>query len=55
MNIPRCTFKDTVVGNGILLWFRTDEFEDAVERVRKFSPKTVAEPHINPNAQQHEI
>ncbi len=47
--------KDTAVGNGVLLWFRTGEFESAVKRVIEFSPEIVVEPHINPNAQQKEI
>jgi catechol-2,3-dioxygenase len=47
--------KNTAVGNGVLLWFRTNEFESAVKRVIEFSPEIVAEPHINPNAHQNEI
>lgn len=43
------------VGNGVLLWFRTSEFDRAVERVKRFSPEIVADVHVNPNAQQHEI
>jgi catechol 2,3-dioxygenase-like lactoylglutathione lyase family enzyme len=43
------------VGNGAILWFRTDEFDSAVERARKMHVDVVAQPHINPNANQYEI
>lgn len=42
-------------GNGVLLWFRTNEFAAAVERVKQLSPDIVQDAHINPNARQHEI
>lgn len=42
-------------GNGVILWFRTDDFNGAVERIRKIGAEIVTEPHINPNAEQHEI
>ncbi|KAI9134067.1 VOC family protein [Acaryochloris sp. CCMEE 5410] len=42
-------------GNGVILWFRTYDFEASVAKVRTLSPEIVTEPHINPNAQQHEI
>lgn len=42
-------------GNGTILWFRTDDFETAVSRIRATGAEIVAEPHINPNAQQHEF
>jgi len=42
-------------GNGVCLWFKTNDFESAVERVHEFSPEIVADSHINPNAQQNEI
>lgn len=46
---------DTRVGNGVILWFRTDDFDPAVDRVREAGAEIVAEPHVNPNAQQREI
>jgi len=46
---------ESPVGNGMILWFRTDDFDESVSKVRELSPEIVAEPHINPNAQQHEI
>lgn len=42
-------------GNGVALWFRTVDFEGAVAMIRQASATIVAEPHVNPNAQQHEI
>lgn len=42
-------------GNGVILWFRTNDFEASVSKVRKLSPEIVTEPHVNPSAQQHEI
>ena len=46
---------DQSAGNGVSLWFRTDDFEKAVERVRNGGAEIVAEPHVNPNARQNEI
>lgn len=43
------------VGNGMILWFRTDDFEASVSKVQQLAPEIVAEPHVNPDAQQHEI
>jgi len=43
------------VGNGVCLWFRTEDFESAVKRVHEFSPKIIADSHINQNAKQNEI
>ena len=42
-------------GNGAVLWFRTDDFEGAVEKIQKANAEIVAEPHVNPKAQHHEI
>ncbi len=36
--------KNTAVGNGVLLWFRTNKFEDAVKRVIQFSPEIMILP-----------
>lgn len=41
-------------GNGVLLWFQTDEFDAAVERARALSVEILEEPHINPNANHRE-
>ena len=42
-------------GNGVLLWFRIDDFDAAVERVRALAAEVLEEPHLNPNAGQREI
>jgi len=42
-------------GNGVLLWFQTDDFDAAVERVRALGAEVLEEPHLNPNAGQREI
>lgn len=41
-------------GNGVILWFRTDEFSKVIARARSMAVTVVAEPHINPNAKQPE-
>lgn len=46
---------DIPVGNGVILWFRTNDFEKSVSKVRNLAPEIVAEPHVNQNAHQHEI
>jgi catechol 2,3-dioxygenase-like lactoylglutathione lyase family enzyme len=42
-------------GNGVILWFRTNSFDSTVVKIRNSGAQIVAEPHINPNAKQHEI
>ena len=42
-------------GNGVVLWFRTDNFDECVGRIRDLKAIIVAEPHVNPNALQNEI
>lgn len=46
---------EVLPGNGVILWFRTDDFDASVAKVRALSSEIVTEPHVNPNAQQHEI
>ena len=41
-------------GNGVLLWFRTDAFDAAVERARALDAEVLEEPHVNPNADHRE-
>jgi hypothetical protein len=38
----------------LLLWFRTDRFDDAVERVRSSGTSFLEEPHVNPLAEHRE-
>ena len=42
-------------GNGALLWFETDSFDDRLQRIRALGAEVLEEPHINPNAQHREI
>jgi len=41
-------------GNGSLLWFQTDAFDDAVQRARKLEAEVLHEPMVNPSAQHRE-
>ena len=36
-------------GNGLLLFFRVDDFDDALRRARALVPELSEEPHTNPN------
>jgi catechol 2,3-dioxygenase-like lactoylglutathione lyase family enzyme len=42
-------------GNGVLLQFETEAFDDAVKRAREMSATVVDGPLINPNARHREI
>ena len=42
-------------GNGLLLFFRIDDFELALERVRALGLRLDEEPHLNPNTQTQEF
>jgi catechol 2,3-dioxygenase-like lactoylglutathione lyase family enzyme len=42
-------------GNGVLLWFETDGFDEAVERARGMKAEIVDGPLVNPNARHREI
>lgn len=35
-------------GNGLLLFFRVDDFDQALERARALVPRLEEEPHVNP-------
>jgi catechol 2,3-dioxygenase-like lactoylglutathione lyase family enzyme len=35
-------------GNGVLLWFEVDDFDDAVARAERLSAEVVLAPHRNP-------
>lgn len=36
-------------GNGLILFFRVDDFDEALPRARALVPALVEEPHVNPN------
>ena len=42
-------------GFGMLLWFETDQFDNALSRVRELKAEIIEEPHINPNAKHREV
>jgi catechol 2,3-dioxygenase-like lactoylglutathione lyase family enzyme len=42
-------------GNGLLLFFRVDDFELALERARGLVPRLEEEPHTNPNTETQEF
>lgn len=42
-------------GNGLLLFFRVDDFEMAVTRARMLATRFEEEPHVNPNTQTAEF
>ncbi|WEF33731.1 VOC family protein [Pseudoduganella chitinolytica] len=46
---------DQPVGNGAVLWFWTDDFDDAVDRAAGIDATVLEEPHENRNAQHREI
>jgi predicted enzyme related to lactoylglutathione lyase len=42
-------------GNGVLLWFATDDFDAAMERVRTTGTIVLDGPLVNPNAGHREV
>jgi catechol 2,3-dioxygenase-like lactoylglutathione lyase family enzyme len=42
-------------GNGLLLFFRVDDFDRALQRARTLVPRFKEEPHVNPNARAREF
>jgi catechol 2,3-dioxygenase-like lactoylglutathione lyase family enzyme len=42
-------------GNGLLLFFRVDDFDSALQRARELVPRFEEEPHINPNTRTEEL
>lgn len=42
-------------GNGVLLWFHTDDFGAALERVKSAAAAVLEGPLFNPNAQHREV
>jgi|ERR1700737_5154982 catechol 2,3-dioxygenase-like lactoylglutathione lyase family enzyme len=42
-------------GNGVLLWFQTDEFDAAVDRLRTGLAEVLEGPKVNPNANHREV
>jgi catechol 2,3-dioxygenase-like lactoylglutathione lyase family enzyme len=46
---------DAVPGNGLLLFFRVDDFAMTLERARTLVDRFVEEPHLNPNTEAQEF
>jgi catechol 2,3-dioxygenase-like lactoylglutathione lyase family enzyme len=46
---------DAPPGNGLLLFFRVDDFEMALKRARAFIPRLEEEPHLNPRTRTKEF
>lgn len=42
-------------GNGVLLWFQTDEFNVAIERARALHAEILEQPKVNSNANHREV
>src|SRR3981081_3870597 len=42
-------------GNGLLLFFRVDDFDGALPRARALAARLEEEPHLNPNTQTMEF
>ena len=42
-------------GNGLLLFFRVDDFDMALKRARTLVTRLEEEPHVNPNTQTREF
>ena len=42
-------------GNGLLLFFRVDNFDSALERARTLAARFEEEPHVNPNTHTMEF
>jgi catechol 2,3-dioxygenase-like lactoylglutathione lyase family enzyme len=46
---------DGTPGNGLLLFFRVDDFDRALRRARALVPRLEEEPHLNPNTKTPEF
>ena len=53
---PTLTSADRATpGNGLLLFFRVDDFNEALQRARALASGFEEEPHVNPNTQTSEF
>jgi hypothetical protein len=46
---------DGILGNGVLLFFRANDYELALTRARCLVDRFEEEPHVNPNTQTPEF
>jgi len=42
-------------GNGVVLWFQTDEFDAALQRIKTCAAQIIEGPQVNPNANHREV
>jgi catechol 2,3-dioxygenase-like lactoylglutathione lyase family enzyme len=47
--------RQAVVGNGLILFFRVDDYEDILTRARTLVERFAEEPHVNPNTRTSEF
>jgi catechol 2,3-dioxygenase-like lactoylglutathione lyase family enzyme len=53
---PTLTSADIATpGNGLLLFFRVDDYDNALERARVLVTRFEEEPHVNPNTRTREF
>jgi catechol 2,3-dioxygenase-like lactoylglutathione lyase family enzyme len=53
---PPLTSPDVATpGNGLLLFFRVDDYDDTLARARGLVARFAEEPHVNPNTQTSEF
>jgi catechol 2,3-dioxygenase-like lactoylglutathione lyase family enzyme len=52
---PSLTSPDPAPGNGLLLFFRVDDFDLALARARALVPRFEEEPNVNPNTRTEEF
>jgi catechol 2,3-dioxygenase-like lactoylglutathione lyase family enzyme len=52
---PSLMRPDASAGNGLLLFFRVDDYEMALKRARALVDRFEEEPHVNPNTQTLEF
>jgi catechol 2,3-dioxygenase-like lactoylglutathione lyase family enzyme len=54
---PRASFADEsrTPGNGLLPFFRVDDFDTALQRARALVPRLEEEPHLNPHTGTREF
>lgn len=52
---PTLTSPQPTPGNGLLLFFRIDDYEAALQRARRLDKHFEEEPHENPNTQTREF
>jgi catechol 2,3-dioxygenase-like lactoylglutathione lyase family enzyme len=53
---PTLTSPDIAIpGNGLLLFFRIDDFDATLERARGLETRFEEEPHVNPNTRTREF